>query len=52
MEPGAVPGAGAAAILTLPYEIKLCYAGRLQFTSEIDKCTNNIAEYNAILLGI
>jgi ribonuclease HI len=30
----------------------LCYAARLQFTNETDKCTNNIAEYEAILLGL
>jgi ribonuclease HI len=45
-------GAGAATILTSPSGIKLRYATRLQFTSEIDKCTNNIAEYEAILLGL
>jgi ribonuclease HI len=31
--------------------IKLWYAARLQFVGETDKCTNNIAEYEAILLG-
>jgi ribonuclease HI len=35
-----------------PFLIKLCYAARLQFHSEEDKCTNNIAEYKAILLGL
>jgi hypothetical protein len=45
-------GAGVAAILTSPLGIKLCYATRLQFNSEADKCTNNIAEYGAILLGL
>jgi ribonuclease HI len=25
---------------------------RLQFSNEADKCTNNIAEYEAILLGL
>jgi ribonuclease HI len=48
---GAV-GAGAAAIPISPSGIKLCYAARLQFNSEGDKCTNNIVEYEAILLGI
>jgi ribonuclease HI len=38
--------------LTSPSGIKLRYAARLQFTSEIGKCTNNIAEYEAILLGL
>jgi ribonuclease HI len=30
----------------------LRYAARLQFTNEVDKCTNNITEYEAILLGL
>jgi hypothetical protein len=38
-----VVGAGAAAILTSPSGVKLCYAAQLQFNSEADKCTNNIA---------
>jgi ribonuclease HI len=33
-----------------PSGIKLRYAARLQFNSEADKCTNNIAEYEAIVL--
>jgi hypothetical protein len=41
---GAV-GFGAAAILISPSGIKLRYATRLQFNNEVDKCTNNIAEY-------
>jgi hypothetical protein len=48
---GAV-GAGAAAIPISPSGIKLRYAARLQFNSEGDKCTNNIVEYEAILLGL
>jgi ribonuclease HI len=40
-------GAGAAAILISPSKIKTCYAARLEF-----KCTNNIAEYEAVLLGL
>jgi hypothetical protein len=44
--------ARAAAILILPSGIKLNYATRLQFTNESDKCTNNITEYEAILLGL
>jgi ribonuclease HI len=43
---------GAAAILISPSGIKLRYAARLKFTIETDKCTNNIAEYEAILLGL
>jgi hypothetical protein len=45
-------GAKAAAILTSPSGIKLRYAARLQFSNGIDKCTNNIAEYEAILLEL
>jgi ribonuclease HI len=40
-------GAGAAAILISPYKIRTCYAVRLEFN-----CTNNIAEYEALLLGL
>jgi hypothetical protein len=39
-------GAGAAAILISPSKIKTCYAAKLEFN-----CTNNIAEYEALLLG-
>jgi hypothetical protein len=44
--------AGAATVLVLPSDIKLRYATRQQFTKEMDKCTNNIAEYEAVLLGL
>jgi ribonuclease HI len=40
-------GAGAAAILISPSQIRTCYAARLEFS-----CTNNIAEYEALLLGL
>jgi ribonuclease HI len=30
----------------------MCYAARMQFNNESDKCTNNIAEYEATLLGL
>jgi hypothetical protein len=36
---------GAAAILISPSRIRTCYAARLEFN-----CTNNIAEYEALLL--
>jgi ribonuclease HI len=45
-------GAGAAVVLLSPSGIKLRYTARIQFNSESDKCTNNIAVYEAILLGI
>jgi hypothetical protein len=44
--------ARGATILVSPSGIKLRYVARLQFTNEADKCTNNIAEYEAILLGL
>jgi ribonuclease HI len=40
-------GAGAAAILISPSKIRTCYVARLEFN-----CTNNIAEYEALLLGL
>jgi ribonuclease HI len=40
-------GAGAAAVLISPSKIKTYYAARLEF-----KCTNNIAKYEAVLLGL
>jgi ribonuclease HI len=43
---------GAVAVLTSPSGIKLHYAARLQFAGDIDKCTNNITEYETILLGL
>jgi hypothetical protein len=45
-------GAKAAAILISPSGIKLRYVARMQFNSEADKCTDNIAEYETILLGL
>jgi ribonuclease HI len=40
-------GAGAAAVLVAPSKVRTCYAARLDFS-----CTNNIAEYEALLLGL
>jgi ribonuclease HI len=40
-------GAGAAAVLVAPSEVKTCYAARLNFS-----CTNNIVEYEVLLLGL
>jgi hypothetical protein len=45
-------GAGALVILIAPSRIKLRYAARLQFTKEIDKCTNNFTKCKALLLGL
>jgi hypothetical protein len=40
-------GAGAAAVLVAPSKVRTCYAVKLDFS-----CTNNIAEYEALLLGL
>jgi ribonuclease HI len=40
-------GAGAAAILVAPLKVRTCYAAKLDFS-----CTNNIAEYEALLMGL
>jgi ribonuclease HI len=45
-------GAGAAAIITSPTGIKHRYATCLSFALESDRCTNNIAEYEAVILGL
>jgi hypothetical protein len=45
-------GAGAAAIITSPAGVKYRYATRLSFALEFDRCTNNIAEYKAVILGL
>jgi ribonuclease HI len=45
-------GAGATAIITSPTGIKHRYATRLSFALESDRCTNKIAEYEAIILGL
>jgi ribonuclease HI len=45
-------GAGAAAIITSPTGVKHRYAARLSFALEFDRCTNNIADYEAIILGL
>jgi hypothetical protein len=40
-------GAGAATIFMAPLKVKTCYAVKLDFS-----CTNNVAEYEALLLGL
>jgi hypothetical protein len=40
-------GAGVAIVLVAPSKVRKCYAARLDFS-----CTNNIAEYEAFLLGL
>jgi ribonuclease HI len=39
--------AGVAAVLVVPSKVRTCYAIKLDFS-----CTNNIAEYEALLLGL
>ena len=41
-------GAGASVILTAPSGTQLKYAARLDFKG----CTNNVAEYDGLLLGL
>jgi ribonuclease HI len=45
-------GAGAAVVITSPRGVKHRYATRLSFALESDRCTNNIAEYKAVILGL
>jgi ribonuclease HI len=47
-----ISGAVVIVILKSFSGIKLRYAARLQFTAKADKCSNNIAEYEAVLLGL
>ena len=41
-------GSGASAVLTAPSRTELKYAARLDF----EGCTNNMAEYEGLLLGL
>jgi ribonuclease HI len=45
-------GVGAAADITSPTGVKHRYAARLSFVLESDRCTNNVAEYEAVILGL
>jgi ribonuclease HI len=45
-------GAGATTIIMSPIGVKYKYAARLSFALESDRCTNNIAEYEAVILGL
>jgi ribonuclease HI len=40
-------GAGATVVLVAPSKVRTCYPVKLDFS-----CTNNIAEYEALLLGL
>jgi ribonuclease HI len=39
-------------IITSPAGVKYKYATRLSFALESDRCTNNVAEYEAVILGL
>jgi hypothetical protein len=45
-------GAGVAAIITSPTGVKHRYAACLSFALDSDRCTNNIAEYEAVILDL
>jgi ribonuclease HI len=45
-------GAGVATIITSPAGVKYRYVACLSFALESDRCTNNIAKYEAIILGL
>jgi ribonuclease HI len=40
-------GAGASVVFISPSKVRTCYAAKLEF-----KCTKNITEYEAVLLGL
>jgi ribonuclease HI len=50
--PWEVSGDRATTILMSPSGIRLRYVAQLQFIAEVDKCSNNIAEYGVVLLGL
>src|SRR5690242_14615733 len=45
-------GKGATTIITSPAGVKYRYAAHLSFALESDRCTNNIAEYKVVILGL
>jgi ribonuclease HI len=45
-------GAAAAAAITSPTGVKHRYAARLSFALESNRCTNNVGEYRAVILGL
>jgi ribonuclease HI len=45
-------GAGATAVITSPTGVKHRYAACLSFALESDRYTNNIAEYEVVILGL
>jgi ribonuclease HI len=45
-------GVGTATIITSPTGVKYRYVACLSFALESDRCTNNIAEYEVVILGL
>jgi ribonuclease HI len=45
-------GVGAAVVITSPTGVQHRYASRLSFALESDRCTNNVAEYEVVILGL
>jgi ribonuclease HI len=45
-------GVCTAAVITSPTGIKHRYTACLSFALESDRCTNNIAEYKVVILGL
>jgi hypothetical protein len=45
-------GAGTTEIITSPTSVKYRYVARLSFALESDRCTNNIEEYEVVILGL
>jgi ribonuclease HI len=45
-------GAVTAAVITSPTWVKHRYAAHLSFALESDRCTNNVVEYEAVILGL
>jgi ribonuclease HI len=45
-------GAGVATIIMAPSRAKYRYVAHLIFAPESNKCTNNIAEYEVVILGL
>lgn len=45
-------GARTATIITSPFRAKYKYVAHLNFALDTDKCTKNIPEYKAVILGL
>jgi ribonuclease HI len=45
-------GGRRSTVITSPTGVKHRYAARLSFALDSDRCTNNVAEYKAVILGL